>query len=76
MLGIFLGKVVCDLLLEFCIISKELKQQWINRRNKLYQSLVGSVVIGVKLSREDRSSIPATAIGRRLDHLMSELTPE
>jgi hypothetical protein len=32
-------------------------------------------VIDVELERDDHSSIPATAIERGLNHLMSELTP-
>lgn len=34
-----------------------------------HQSLVGPVVIGAGLGREDHSSIPATAIGRGLEPL-------
>jgi hypothetical protein len=44
--------------------------------NYVHQSLVASVVINAEFSREDHSSIPATAIERGWNHLMSELTLE
>jgi hypothetical protein len=34
-----------------------------------YQSLVGLMVIGAELGREDHGSIPATTIGKRLKPL-------
>jgi hypothetical protein len=42
----------------------------------LDQSLVGSVVIDAEFGREDHGSIPATAVRRSWNHLMSELTSE
>jgi hypothetical protein len=41
-----------------------------------YQSLVGLVVIDAELDRDDRGSIPATAIGRRLKPLDARTDPE
>jgi hypothetical protein len=41
--------------------------------NKNYQSLVGSVVIDAELGMIDHDSIPAIAIGRRLEPLNARL---
>jgi hypothetical protein len=42
----------------------------------IYQSLVGSIVIDAKFGRDNRSSIPATAIGRELEPLNARTDPE
>ncbi|MCI11067.1 hypothetical protein A2U01_0032166, partial [Trifolium medium] len=41
-----------------------------------HQSLVGPVVIGVELGREDHGSIPATAIGKGLELLDARTDPQ
>jgi hypothetical protein len=45
-------------------------------KTSTYQSLVGSVVIGVKLGMKDHNSIPAIATGRELKPLHVKIDPK